>query len=152
MTQSNDSNVIDLNNLPRLSQNSNNNVIDLTVPRLPQNSQGNIDLSYLYQLISPTKIPHSIVQPDEIVSSIQLRPYQLRAIEWMLKRERGLTMNEQPLDILWKKFVTKENFVFYYNPVEGLATNSPVDDTNIRGGILADEMGIHLKELWNVYS
>jgi SNF2 family DNA or RNA helicase len=76
-----------------------------------------------------------------------LRPYQLKAINWMLARER---QNEQLFDDendnihpLYVQLTNKYNESIYYNKFDGVFSSiKPTTLKSLPGGILADEMGL----------
>ncbi|GJQ08663.1 hypothetical protein GpartN1_g454.t1 [Galdieria partita] len=77
-----------------------------------------------------------------------LRPYQVKAISWMLYRESAssMSMNGEESNPLWfPVFSNNSNrsISFFYNPCTGQVSKKsfePFED--IQGGILADEMGL----------
>ena len=82
----------------------------------------------------PSDLQHSKLKPI-------LRPYQARAIKWMLKRE--LHTDHVPQEFVKMTVECLPDQIFYYNPrTLELSSENPCDKLIIpSGGILADEMG-----------
>jgi len=79
---------------------------------------------------------------------VTLRPYQRKAVSWMLYREgnHSSCIKEKDSNPLWFPVVSnnlERSISFYYNPCTGQVSKhnfEPFED--IQGGILADEMGL----------
>lgn len=107
------------------------------------------DVAGFYEAIKPSK--KSPMLEDEIPDLLPvLRPYQRRAANWMVQREKG---NSGSLDkIEWSQFLSPlcipvgfldTNSKMYYNPFSGNMSLRPEPaSAHICGGILADEMGL----------
>lgn len=55
------------------------------------------------------------MQHEDLVPA--LRPYQARAVNWMLNRERSSPQQDQStLHILWRELTSMDGKPFYYNP------------------------------------
>lgn len=100
------------------------------------------------------------MEPHESLK-INLRPYQKQALAWMSDREKSPEISsdnqqqrEKSLPHPWKEYSTQNGLKYYYNPDTGKTTwNYPYAEElnqsaskehklNVRGGILADEMGM----------
>lgn len=107
------------------------------------------DVAGFYEAIKPSK--KSPMLEDEIPDLLPvLRPYQRRAANWMVQREKG---NSGSLDkIEWSQFLSPlcipvgfldTSSKMYYNPFSGNMSLRPEPaSAHICGGILADEMGL----------
>ncbi|XP_015695228.2 E3 ubiquitin-protein ligase SHPRH [Oryza brachyantha] len=128
-------------------------------PVLPINGDANgdftpkkdsqFDLAALYEAIKPSM--EAGLFEEELADLLpHLRPYQLRAANWMVQREKGNTMvsspNQQyvhsapycvPIDFMHK------NSRMFFNPFNGNVSMHPEPSPPyVSGGILADEMGL----------
>ncbi|GLG99404.1 E3 ubiquitin-protein ligase SHPRH [Gryllus bimaculatus] len=101
-----------------------------------------VDLEALYSSVKRQLENISVgnVQHQDLVP--KLRPYQERAVSWMLQKE---TLN-YTMDIashFFTKIVVGDNQAFFYNKYEGyLVLQEPHSELLPKGGILADEMGL----------
>ncbi|KAJ3092676.1 hypothetical protein HK102_004409 [Quaeritorhiza haematococci] len=106
----------------------------------------------------PAKYPitdtNNHLQPSAL--NPHLLPYQRRALGWMLERE-GCTLDPQgravpkpedadQLPLLWEKIVTDPQNTLYVCRLTGAIATQPFPsdwgDADMRGGILAEEMGL----------
>ncbi|EDV27774.1 uncharacterized protein TRIADDRAFT_53804 [Trichoplax adhaerens] len=74
-----------------------------------------------------------------------LRPYQARAVQWMLNRERSSTsaQDRSIIHSLWRELKSIDGKQFYFNPYSSRITISRFNIAPLPpGGILADEMGL----------
>ncbi|RDD45665.1 E3 ubiquitin-protein ligase SHPRH [Trichoplax sp. H2] len=74
-----------------------------------------------------------------------LRPYQARAVQWMLNRERSSTsvQDRSTIHSLWRELKSIDGKQFYFNPYSSRITISRFNIAPLPpGGILADEMGL----------
>ena len=128
-------------------------------------SKGFLDVGELYANIKPdnSTVPQ-FTNPLGLLPT--LRPYQKRAVLWMIERETCLTSSpyhrrpsfipngvgvscreegDESLHPMWVESMDLAGKAFYYNPYSGRLTRKrfhyPKMD-EIRGGILADEMGL----------
>ncbi|XP_037475762.1 E3 ubiquitin-protein ligase SHPRH-like isoform X1 [Triticum dicoccoides] len=112
-------------------------------------SDSQFDLAAFYEAVKPSMDAELL--KDELPDLLpHLRPYQLRAANWMVQREKGNTTvpspNEDyvhhapycvPID-----FISKHSRMFY-NPFNGNVSLQPEPSPpHVSGGILADEMGL----------
>ncbi|KAI5008977.1 hypothetical protein ZWY2020_010025 [Hordeum vulgare] len=112
-------------------------------------SDSQFDLAAFYEAIKPSMDAEQL--EDELPDLLpHLRPYQLRAANWMVQREKGNTtipsLNEDyvhyapycvPID-----FISNDSRMFY-NPFNGSVSLQPEPSPPyVSGGILADEMGL----------
>jgi SNF2 family DNA or RNA helicase len=100
--------------------------------------------------------PPNLVQNDNIL--LKLRPYQLKAINWMKCRENRTFSTQLGDNIglhpLWVPLVSRfifnysfkiprNNKPFSYNPYNNHITLQKMEEfDHVRGGILADDMGL----------
>ncbi|KAI5079688.1 hypothetical protein GOP47_0005167 [Adiantum capillus-veneris] len=115
-------------------------------------SQQTFDPTLLYEALRPD---HGLCALDRAPPKLlaKLRPYQSRAAQWMVMKEKDLISSVQNdcdsdcrnfkwpfcLEVLSLDGKT----LFYYNPFSGALSKIPTNSfANIRGGILADEMGL----------
>ncbi|KAL8154369.1 hypothetical protein V2J09_012129 [Rumex salicifolius] len=103
------------------------------------------EVARFYEAIKPSK--NYPVMEDELPNlTPELRPYQLRAVRWMVERERtasGVLENHQnsPLCVAVKLLDTDSSI--FYNPFSGSFSIYPENPSSqVFGGILADEMGL----------
>lgn len=99
----------------------------------------------------PDKTSESLEQSEIDQLDFQLYPFQKRAVRWLLQRE-GFHMKDQPM---WHKNSFRLGFIqvldaegtnCYVSHLLGIATTNSdlarATDSNLRGGILAEEMGL----------
>ncbi|KAG8079306.1 hypothetical protein GUJ93_ZPchr0007g5579 [Zizania palustris] len=107
------------------------------------------DLAAFYEAVKPSTEAELLEEelPDLLPC---LRPYQLRAANWMVQREKGNTIVSSPkqeyvhsapycvpIDFMHK------NSRMFYNPFNGNVSLHPEPSSlYVSGGILADEMGL----------
>ncbi|XP_059483639.1 E3 ubiquitin-protein ligase SHPRH [Neocloeon triangulifer] len=86
---------------------------------------------------SPTDVQHKEIK-------VQLRPYQVNSVNWMLLRERLLhETSSEELHPLYQEIVTHTGEVLFYNKYLGtFVKKRPIVKPPTPGGILADEMGL----------
>ncbi|KAL3695861.1 hypothetical protein R1sor_009937 [Riccia sorocarpa] len=116
------------------------------------------DPTALYDAVKPLRTEEC---PDLSFPQLlpELRPYQRRAVFWMVQREEGngktLGLSESASGSSTAKLnpeahpswlavtTTDGSSDFYYNPISGTVSLEPDDFVSyVRGGILADEMGL----------
>lgn len=75
---------------------------------------------------------------------VQLRPYQIASVHWMLRREALLHSNpSDELHPLYKQITIPSGDILYYNFYLGVFVEErPTCKSSTPGGILADEMGL----------
>jgi hypothetical protein len=95
-------------------------------------------LHSLFESIRPTPAwMKSAAQPHILVST--LRPFQQKALAWMIERE--CEREDEYEDPLWETARLNDRTV-YYQPFLGIVQREkPPLRQDVRGGILADEMG-----------
>lgn len=73
-----------------------------------------------------------------------LRPYQIRAIKWMIGREKSQFEKEPEQHPLFAKLVNTQGQTIYYHKYYGMfcTEQMPLKPSSFPGGILADEMGL----------
>jgi len=80
--------------------------------------------------------------------SVDLRPHQRVAVNWMKKREEGLLASTTTANTkhhpLWTQAKFEDGTSFFINRFTRMATMNPPPDVSrlCKGGILADEMGL----------
>ncbi|EMR09786.1 hypothetical protein PNEG_01969 [Pneumocystis murina B123] len=90
----------------------------------------------------------SFISPDKL--NTNLLPFQKKAVEWMLKREKcipnTLDYGKDNIPPTWEASIDVDGKQIYYNKVYGIICSSIIDVkntfTDIDGGILAEEMGL----------
>ena len=107
--------------------------------------QNDAALIEFYQNLSEAHSDDKLINFEENVQHQDLipilRPYQAKAVTWMLNRE----LNNDYLPSEYKKITLEEspNAIFYYNPrTLSFIDYNPGDIVLPTGGILADEMGL----------
>lgn len=81
------------------------------------------------------------VQHPSLKSTTRLRPYQMKGIKWMLKRE--LEAEELPSSFVAMQLKTNGDKIMYYNRSTHEFTRHKPESLNYpSGGILCDEMGL----------
>ena len=126
----------------------------LASPEQPgQESSGSFDAKALYRAVRPSAEEPEL-QGDTPALRPSLRPYQRRAVAWMVAREQGRQSAsrgppEPSLHPLWREVATRgprgteEEGSVYINPFTGAVSRSPfMHQDRVRGGILAEEMGL----------
>eukprot|EP00250_Pteridium_aquilinum_P010690 c19568_g2_i1 orf=83-3961(+) len=114
-------------------------------------SQQAFDPSLLYEAIRPDQnMPTLNLAPPELLA--ELRPYQSRAAQWMVMREKGSVDNGYQVTVTSRNLnwpfclevvSLDKKTTFFYNPFSGAISETPLRSfPDIRGGILADEMGL----------
>ncbi|KAG0481686.1 hypothetical protein HPP92_012544 [Vanilla planifolia] len=103
------------------------------------------DATRFYEAIKPSK--EEPMFKDEILDLLPcLRPYQRRAVNWMVGREKGKSGGSlqqclsAPFCIL--VVLLDGHSKIYYNPFNGNVSWKPITFSYVSGGILADEMGL----------
>ncbi|KAK8918861.1 hypothetical protein KSP39_PZI021648 [Platanthera zijinensis] len=101
------------------------------------------DVTGFYEAIKPSK--EEPVLENELPDLLPcLRPYQRRAVYWMVAREKGTGKFQQfslaPFSIPIT-FLGGQSMMFY-NPFNGNISWHPLSSSYVSGGILADEMGL----------
>ncbi|KAK3126035.1 hypothetical protein QOZ80_7BG0613020 [Eleusine coracana subsp. coracana] len=108
-------------------------------------SDSQFDLAAFYEAVKPSADAAKLEEelPDLLPC---LRPYQLRAANWMVQREKGNAQSQEyvhstpycvPIDFIHKKSR------MFYNPFNGNVSLQPEPSPPyVSGGILADEMGL----------
>ncbi|XP_026388746.1 E3 ubiquitin-protein ligase SHPRH-like [Papaver somniferum] len=113
----------------------------------PRDSTTGFDVAEFYDSVKPSKGEPML---DDELPDLRptLRPYQRRAANWMVQREKGASeiLNYQnqffrPLSVT-VCFLDTESKMFY-NPYSGNISLHPESSSSyVSGGILADEMGL----------
>lgn len=83
------------------------------------------------------------VQHEKLLPT--LRPYQARAVQWMLEREKEelLTQKDDWMDVVVDKLVTKCGKTLYYNLYSKVLSVNLFELPDFpKSGVLADEMGL----------
>ena len=105
--------------------------------------EGELEAEELYHALAyNNSLPTLSAEQEATLAPLALRPYQQRAVYWMLQRENhGQPKCPHPL---WLQCVDQRNptQVFYFNPYTGYVTRTGHKVHDIKGGILADEMGL----------
>ncbi|VFQ99538.1 unnamed protein product [Cuscuta campestris] len=105
-----------------------------------------LDVASFYEAIKPSKDEPML---DDYLPNLvpELRPYQRRAVYWMLQREKGTyepsKRNPSVSPLCMPLTLIENSAAVYYNPFSGNVSLHP--DTSfsyISGGILAEEMGL----------
>ena len=98
------------------------------------------------------------MEPSELLM-LSLRPYQKQALGWMVSRERSQSelmlisqQEKKKLPLPWKEYTTSTGLKYYFNsetkattwdwPDQKQAVKHEVAKVAVRGGILADQMGM----------
>jgi E3 ubiquitin-protein ligase SHPRH len=86
-------------------------------------------------------IPENVQHPM-LRYSTKLRPYQVRGVRWMLKKE--LITEKVPTNFMRMRSKANARQIFYFNPFtcEFLQNNPEQDWIFPHGGVLCDEMGL----------
>ncbi|KAI3991562.1 hypothetical protein MKX01_040572 [Papaver californicum] len=116
--------------------------------RDPRHGTG-FNVAEFYDSIKPTKLEPML--DDELPDLLpELRPYQRRAANWMVQREKGTSEDLSTKDqnqffrplCMTVCFLDTESKMFY-NPFSGNISLHPESSLSyVSGGILADEMGL----------
>ncbi|KAL7107476.1 hypothetical protein ACP275_06G057200 [Erythranthe tilingii] len=112
--------------------------------------QVRFEVSSFYEAIKPSKAA-PMLEDDDLANLLpELRPYQRRAVYWMVKREEGDSENlggnqrnqiVSPLCMPLNLIDTSRRI--YYNPFSGnVSLHASCCSSYVSGGILADEMGL----------
>lgn len=111
-------------------------------------SDSQFDLAAFYEAVKPSTGAGLLEEnlPDLLP---HLRPYQLRAANWMVQREKGNTVSlPNEGDVHSAPYCVPIDFVgtksrMFYNPFNGNVSLQPEPSPPyVSGGILADEMGL----------
>ncbi|XP_047328470.1 E3 ubiquitin-protein ligase SHPRH isoform X2 [Impatiens glandulifera] len=120
-------------------------VNNLTIPGKPTG----FDAAGFYEAIKPSKDDPQL--EDELLDLIpELRPYQRRAVLWMVQREKGASgyVSESSRSQILSPLCMPVNLIdtcstIFYNPFSGsVSLHQEYDVSHVFGGILADEMGL----------
>lgn len=113
----------------------------------PFNTKAMITLDIFYQRL---KVLHEKDNFDSITENVQhpslksttrLRPYQMKGIRWMLKRE--LEVEELPSAFVAMQLKTNRDKIMYFNRSTNEFTREKPEGLNYpSGGVLCDEMGL----------
>ncbi|CAD8058406.1 unnamed protein product [Paramecium sonneborni] len=86
-------------------------------------------------------------QPEDL--NRQLFDYQAQAVNWMLYREQrqtaqvlNLSDSNQTLNKMWSQIKLNENEYIYFNELTGQFSQNAIPQKEVKGGILADAMGL----------
>ncbi|KAJ8932032.1 hypothetical protein NQ314_015005 [Rhamnusium bicolor] len=120
---------------------------EFTPSKCEENLHGNTEIFNLYKKISTTRENKLILPDDENVQhpclKPKLRPYQEKAVRWMLYREKIIDDKIDVLHPLYTTVVLKSGENVYYDKYTGyIDITKPIISPCIRGGIVADEMGL----------
>nr|GLL21004.1 E3 ubiquitin-protein ligase SHPRH isoform X1 [Ipomoea trifida] len=108
-----------------------------------------LDVVSFYEAIKPSKEDPMLDDPlPNLVP--ELRPYQRRAVYWMVQREKGASEHSEPSKInplisplCMPLSLIDKSAAVYYNPFSGNVSLHPDSSfCYVSGGILADEMGL----------
>lgn len=102
--------------------------------------QNEFSISEFYSAIKRERFVPTIHQPEELNPHITLRPYQLRAIEWMIQRENNTSTSI--FHPMWIELSSKDGTLFYYSIFSKKISLQKIQVNDITGGILGDEMGL----------
>ncbi|KAE8813437.1 E3 ubiquitin-protein ligase SHPRH [Hordeum vulgare] len=112
-------------------------------------SDSQFDLAAFYEAVKPSMDAEQL--EDELPDLLpHLRPYQLRAANWMVQREKGNTTIPSPNEdyVHYAPYCVPIDFIsnnsrMFYNPFNGNVSLQPEPSPPyVYGGILADEMGL----------
>jgi E3 ubiquitin-protein ligase SHPRH len=131
---------------------------------LRSTSVSSVTIPFFYSTLQPApaldaSIPYEVLQPPDLLPT--LLPFQRRSVAWLLNREgksitpegrviskshRPATSSAHPddssdLSSYWQQ-VNLGNSTFYFNRLSGVVTTTIPDETEILGGILAEEPGL----------
>ncbi|CAN1138472.1 E3 ubiquitin-protein ligase SHPRH [Linum perenne] len=105
------------------------------------------DVAGFYEAIKPSKSEPML--EDDLPDLVPvLRPYQRRAVYWMVQREKGDILDERAKSDFFSPMSLPVSFLdtskrMFYNPFSGNISLEPESSPPpIFGGILADEMGL----------
>ncbi|XP_010253038.1 PREDICTED: E3 ubiquitin-protein ligase SHPRH [Nelumbo nucifera] len=106
------------------------------------------DAAQFYEAIKPSKLEPML--EDELHDLLpELRPYQRRAVYWMVQREKGASGNwiQSDQNYFCSPLCVPVGFLdtrlkMFYNPFSGAVSLHPEPFSYVPGGILADEMGL----------
>lgn len=123
---------------------------EINVKDRQENKDQNTSKEKLYDLVYERRGELSVadIENQEIQSrsdlKLQLRPYQIDAVRWMLAREKMIADQPQPEQHpLYVKITNTRGHTIYWHKIFGIYTrNKPIKDISMAGGILADEMGL----------
>ncbi|XP_060526176.1 E3 ubiquitin-protein ligase SHPRH isoform X2 [Cylas formicarius] len=111
-----------------------------------QSSLSNIELDVLYSRLADRKVDLSnIYQQGMHLHHLRpkLRPYQEKAVRWMIYRETVADNFNGSLHPLLRKFTLQSGVVLYFDKYTGWVGKEPsLVNSSWSGGILADEMGL----------
>ncbi|XP_071455234.1 E3 ubiquitin-protein ligase SHPRH isoform X2 [Hetaerina americana] len=107
------------------------------------------DIEDLYDAVKLSHLDAMKIEIEEAVFHESLlpvlRPYQIAAVNWMLRREKQdeVSMDMNAIDPLYVKVETFDGKDLYYNPFNGsFDWEFPKRKPIPTGGVLADEMGL----------
>jgi hypothetical protein len=102
-----------------------------------------LTLPGLLRAAESTGFAVTVPQPQGLVRGLQLRPYQLQALSWMVEQESDAYAGVAGLNgYLWEKrsFSSHPSEFFYYFALSGQLMLDP--PPVVTGGLLAEEMGV----------
>lgn len=110
-----------------------------------ENLSDSNSLSTFYTLLRSKRM-----NVDELESDVQhpylvpnLRPYQVSAVKWMLYREKNYITEKNEFHPLFAPIKLESGQTIFVNKESGYVTMEyPFFSTEVRGGILAEEMGL----------
>ena len=104
------------------------------------------DIDALYEAVKMYHDEHVLeenIDPQHKSLLPNLRPYQKRAVVWMMSKEKEKDVKSDELHPLFVEVDTEDGTPLYYNRFGGfLVKEKPKKLQEIPGGILADEMGL----------
>ena len=109
----------------------------------------------LQALYSHVRDAHADVAEFESFSlplTVALRPYQRRAVQWMIQREEARFLNEDWASLVWEQMTVPDSSEVIYRHKYSLLlsrTQPTCSSQSLQGGILADEMGLIERWFYN---
>ncbi|XP_044756394.1 E3 ubiquitin-protein ligase SHPRH [Coccinella septempunctata] len=113
---------------------------------IPQKLYGVQEIDNLYTQLSTRRCDPATFDSDNVqLPSLKpiLRPYQVNAVKWMIKREKNVEEEEDYLHPLYMVVKLPSGKELFFDKFSGHVTPiKPVVSCSSRGGILAEEMGL----------
>jgi SNF2 family DNA or RNA helicase len=109
--------------------------------------QEELQVEKLFNSLKSVKVLREMEGPKTLL--VSLRSYQKQALGWMVDRENLEAESKAPIPYPWEQYTTNDGKKYYFNrETKQAAWELPVHftadkaDLTVKGGILADEMGM----------
>ncbi len=124
--------------------------VDDTTPDRPDSPELDQQIEHMFNNLTESTQLKELEPPKSLC--VQLRPYQKQALAWMLNREKPIIKPPPVIPYPWEEHSTSDGKKYYHNketnqavwklPLQYITPIIVDSEPSVRGGILADEMGM----------